>query len=194
MAIHPFPTDSRFLEDLRKGLLQYARKHYGSSGLDLEDLVQDALLTVYENIQEGKLTELTSSLKTHVIGILKNKANEALRKQATIATVPQQAGQDDDDTLDPVDTGIAQSALERWEEQDAEEEQEQLQTAVREIVANLKEPCKTILWSFYWEDESMKHIAELMHYNTTDVAKSQKSKCMTKVKVAFEETFKRMRS
>ena len=40
----------------------------------------------------------------------------------------------------------------------------------------------------------MKHIAELMHYNTTDVAKSQKSKCMTKVKVAFEETFKRMRS
>ena len=194
MAIHPFPTDSRFLEDLRKGLLQYARKHYGSSGLDLEDLVQDALLTVYENIQGGKLTELTSSLKTHVIGILKNKANEALRKQAAIATVPQQAGQDDDDTLDPVDTGIAQSALERWEEQDAEEEQEQLQTVVREIVANLKEPCKTILWSFYWEDESMKHIAELMNYNTTDVAKSQKSKCMTKVKVAFEETFKRMRS
>lgn len=194
MAIHPFPTDSRFLEDLRKGLLQYARKHYGSSGLDLEDLVQDALLTVYENIQGGKLTELTSSLKTHVIGILKNKANEALRKQAAIATVPQQAGQDDDDTLDPVDTGIAQSALERWEEQDAEEEHEQLQTAVREIVGNLKEPCKTILWSFYWEDESMKHIAELMNYNTTDVAKSQKSKCMTKVKVAFEETFKRMRS
>ena len=194
MAIHPFPTDSRFLEDLRQGLLQYARKHYGSSGLDLEDLVQDALLTVYENIQGGKLTELTSSLKTHVIGILKNKANEALRKQAAIATVPQQAGQDDDDTLDPVDTGIAQSALERWEEQDAEEEQEQLQTAVREIVANLKEPCKTILWSFYWEDESMKHIAELMNYNTTDVAKSQKSKCMTKVKVAFEETIKRMRS
>ena len=194
MAIHPFPTDSRFLEDLRKGLLQYARKHYGSSGLDLEDLVQDALLTVYENVQGGKLTELTSSLKTHVIGILKNKANEALRKQAAIATVPQQAGQDDDDTLDPVDTGIAQSALERWEEQDAEEEHEQLQTAVREIVGNLKEPCKTILWSFYWEDESMKHIAELMNYNTTDVAKSQKSKCMTKVKVAFEETFKRMRS
>ncbi len=194
MAIHPFPTDSRFLEDLRKGLLQYARKHYGSSGLDLEDLVQDALLTVYENIQGGKLTELTSSLKTHVIGILKNKANEALRKQAAIATVPQQAGQDDDDTLDPVDTGIAQSALERWEEQDAEEEHEQLQTAVREIVGNLKEPCKTILWSFYWEDESMKHIAELMNYNTTDVAKSQKSKCMTKVKVAFEETIKRMRS
>ena len=194
MAIHPFPTDSRFLEDLRKGLLQYARKHYGYSGLDLEDLVQDALLTVYENIQEGKLTELTSSLKTHVIGILKNKANEALRKQAAIATVPQQAGQDDDDTLDPVDTGIAQSALERWEEQDAEEEHEQLQTAVREIVGNLKEPCKTILWSFYWEDESMKHIAELMNYNTTDVAKSQKSKCMTKVKVAFEETIKRMRS
>ena len=194
MAIHPFPTDSRFLEDLRKGLLQYARKHYGSSGLDLEDIVQDALLTVYENIQGGKLTELTSSLKTHVIGILKNKANEALRKQAAIATVPQQAGQDDDDTLDPVDTGIAQSALERWEEQDAEEEHEQLQTAVREIVGNLKEPCKTILWSFYWEDESMKHIAELMNYNTTDVAKSQKSKCMTKVKVAFEETIKRMRS
>jgi len=194
MAIHPFPTDSRFLEDLRKGLLQYARKHYGSSGLDLEDLVQDALLTVYENVQGGKLTELTSSLKTHVIGILKNKANEALRKQAAIATVPQQAGQDDDDRLDPVDTGIAQSALERWEEQDAEEEQEQLQTAVREIVGNLKEPCKTILWSFYWEDESMKHIAELMNYNTTDVAKSQKSKCMTKVKVAFEETIKRMRS
>ena len=195
MPIIPFRTDSRFLEDLRLAVLQYARKNYGSSGLYLEDLVQDALLTAYENVHQGKLTELTSSLKTYVIKIFENKANAALRenKKLPILSLPQ-SQDSDDEALDPIDIGIAEKTLKQWEEENAEEEQEQLQTAVREVVGNLKEPCKTILWSFYWEVESMKHIAELMNYNTADVAKTQKSKCMTKVKVAFEESIKRMRS
>ena len=195
MPIIPFRTDSRFLEDLRMAVLQYARKHYDSKALPLEDLTQDALMALFENVNSGKLTVLTSSLTTYVISIFENKAKEALRKNDKLPILSQVPSQnDDDDAPDPVDIGIVQKTLERWEEENAEEEQEQLQMAVREIVGNLKEPCKTILWSFYWEDESMKHIAELMNYNTADVAKTQKSKCMTKVKVAFEESIKRMRS
>ena len=176
-------------------VLQYAHKNYDSKALPLEDLTQDALMALFENVNSGKLTVLTSSLTTYVISIFENKAKEALRKNDKLPILSQVPSQyDDDDAPDPVDIGIVQKTLERWEEEEAEEEQEQLQTVVCEIVGSLKEPCKTILWSFYWEDESMKHIAELMNYNTADVAKTQKSKCMTKVKVAFEESIKRMRS
>lgn len=176
-------------------VLQYARKYYDSKELPLEDLAQDALVALFENVNSGKLTVLTSSLTTYVIRIFENKAKEALREKKKLPALSlPQSQDDDDDTPDPVDIGIVKKTLEQWEEEDDRKEQEQLQMAVREIVGNLKEPCKTILWSFYWEDGNMKRIAELMNYNTTDVAKTQKSKCMTKVKVAFEETFKRMRS
>ena len=194
MPTIPFSTDSRFIEQVCKHVLQYARKHYGSLGLPVEDLVQEALLTVHENVQNGKLTKLTCSLQTYVIGIFRNKFNEALREQKKIATIPQQSGQDDDDGSDLVDMATVQDVLARWMHADEEDEHERLLEAAHDIVVNLQEPCKTILWAFYWEDNSMGEIANILEYNNARVATTQKSRCMTKVKTALEETFKRLKS
>lgn len=194
MPIIPFPTDSKFLTEIREGVLQYARKHYDASVLPLEDLIQEALLTTFDNVQEGKLTELTSSLTTYVISILKNKANEALRKKEKFADRPPQQGQNADDALDPIDFATAKEALDQWMGLDDEDKRKQLQDAVHDIVVNMKEPCKTILWAFYWEGMNMKGIADRMDYNNADVVKSQSSRCKTKVKTAMEEIFKQLRS
>ena len=190
----PFTTDSRFLEDVRTAVLQEARKRYGSSGLSPEDLTQEALLVTFDKVHNGSLTRLTSSLKTYVIGVLKKKGFEAQRDQSKFAFVPDQLGQRSDDVIDPVDIGTVQDAIDRWLDKDCVEEQDELQSAVYDIVTNMADPCRTILWAYYWEGNSMREIATMMDYNNADVAKSQKSRCMTKVKTAMEEIFNNMRS
>lgn len=190
----PFKTDRRFLEDVRLAVLQEARKRFGSSKLSPEDLTQEAMLVTFEKVHDGTLTRLTSSLKTYVIGVLKKKGLEAQRDKAKFATISNQSGQSNDDVIDPVDIGTAQEAIDRWLNIDSTEEQGELQSAVYDIVTNMTEPCKTILWAYYWEGNNMTEIAATMSYNNARVATTQKSRCMTKVKTAMEEFLKNMRS
>ena len=194
MVPAPLTIDKSFLEDVRVAVLQEARKRFGSSGLSPEDLTQEALLVTFEKVHNGTLTRLTSSLKTYVIGVLKKKGQEAQRAKSKFASIPNQPKQSSDDVIDPVDIGTAQNAINRWLNKDSVEEQNELQSAVYDIVTNMADPCKTILWAYYWEGKSMVEIAEENGYTGKDVAKSQKSRCMTKVKVAMTEIRNKLRS
>ncbi len=193
MAIVPF-TDNKFLGKVRGAVLQYARQHYGKSGLSPEDLTQEALTRVFEKIKSGKLKRLTCNFKTYVINVLKNVAREQQREASHLAgtNLPANEG-DDDDVLTPIDLGIAQEAIKRWLANDTEQEHAELQQAAHDIVVNMDDPCKTILWSFYWDGKSMNEIAEIMDYNSDKVAKSQKSRCMSKVKLALVDICNRMK-
>ena len=194
MAEVPFSIDSRFLEEVSTAVLQEARKRYGSSRLSPEDLTQEALLVTFEKVHNGTLTRLTSSLKTYVIGVLKKKGLEAQRDKSKFASFSNQPRQSSDDVIDPVDIGTAQNAIDRWLNKDSAEEHDELQNAVYDIITNMAEPCKTILWAYYWEGNNMREIAATMNYNNARVATTQKSRCMTKVKTAMEEFLKNMRS
>ena len=190
----PFTIDSRFLEDVRTAVLQEARKRFGSSRLSPEDLTQEALLVTFEKVHNGTLTRLTSSLKTYVIGVLKKKGLEAQRDKSKFASIPNLPKQSSDDVIDPVDIGTAQNAIDRWLNKDSVEEQDELQSAIYDIVTNMADPCKTILWAYYWEGNSMREIATMMNYANARVATTKKSRCMTKVKTAMDEIFNNMRS
>lgn len=193
MAIVPF-TDNKFLGKVREAVLQYARKHYGNSDLSPEDLTQEALTRVFEKIKSGKLKHITCNFKTYVINVLKNVAREQQRDASHLTGTNLPTGEDDDDNvLTPVDLGIAQEAIKRWLADDTEQEHEELQQAAHDIVVNMDDPCKTILWSYYWGGNNMKEIAEKMKYKNTDVAKSKKSHCLSKVKIKLAETFNRMK-
>ena len=190
----PFTIDSRFLEDVRTAVLQEARKRFGSSGLSPEDLTQEAMLVTFEKVHNGTLTRLTSSLKTYVIGVLKKKGLEAQRDKSKFASIPNLPKQSSDDVIDPVDIGTVQNAIDRWLNKDSVEEQDELQSAVYDIVTNMADPCKTILWAYYWEGNSMREIATMMNYANARVATTQKSRCMTKVKEAMTEIRNKLRS
>lgn len=192
MDIVPF-TDNRFLGKVREAVLKYACKHYGNSDLSPEDLTQEALTRVFEKIKSGNLKHITCNFKTYVINVLKNVAREMQREASHFAGTNIPTDDDDDNALTPVDLGIAQEAIRRWLIKDTDQEHEELLEAAHDIVANMEEPCKTILWSYYWGGNNMKEIAEKLKYNNADVAKSQKSRCLSKVKIKLAETFNRMK-
>lgn len=185
----PFTTDNKFLTELREAVLRFAHKRYGASGLSAEDLTQEALTRTFDNVRRGRLTTLTSSLKTYVINILKNVAREQLRDRDHYNGG--NAPQDDDDDLPPVDMGMAQEAIDHWMEQESNDERDELQNAVYDIVTKMNDPCKSVLWSYYWEGMSMREIADMMGYSNARVATSQKSRCMNKVKEVMEDFLKK---
>ena len=56
------------------------------------------------------------------------------------------------------------------------------ESIIRQAVNAMTEPCNSILTLYYWDDKSMKEIADLKDYSNADSAKSQKNKCMSKLK------------
>lgn len=194
MATIPFLTESNFLQEVRETVFHFTRSYCGSwaSTDECEDLTQEALLVLFEKIHSGEEIVLTSNLATFTNGIMKNLAKKRANKKSKQPTTIQEYG--DEDAIDPIDMSVAQQSIKRWLETDLGEEQEQLITEVRNLVENMTDPCKTILWAFYWEGKSMSEIANENGYTGKDVAKSQKSRCMTKVKTAMDDIYKQMRS
>ena len=58
---------------------------------------------------------------------------------------------------------------------------EQLDTALEQI----GEPCRSILKAYYHHDKSMQEIASDFGYTNPDNAKTQKYKCLTRLKKIF---------
>ena len=61
---------------------------------------------------------------------------------------------------------------------------------IKEVVDNMGEPCAPLLMSFYWEKKSWAIIAEELEYSGADSAKTQKSKCMGKLKALVTNRMK----
>jgi RNA polymerase sigma-70 factor (ECF subfamily) len=127
------------------------------------DIYQEAVMIVYEKVASRKLTVLESSLKTYLFAVSKNLILKMLRRRE-----------------------ITQAALAERDKlalhDDSEELAELRREKVRTIVANLPDPCKSILQMYYYQQLSMRLIAEQLGYKSEDVAKVQKNRCMKSLK------------
>ena len=115
-------------------------------------------------MKAGKTTNLQSSLKTYLFGIAQNLILKVHRKEE-------------------VNSRHETRLSEHWIFQSQPMESlDHLLNKTAGIIRQLKEPCRSIIRSFYMESMSLSEIAEQMNYNSTDVVKSQKSRCLKKMK------------
>lgn len=136
----------------------------------LADVYQEAIIRFWENIQRGKFTldNLTSNLAGYLFGIGENVLREQFRKMKEqhledLLRLPE----------DPTDYIFEFELAER-------------NRAIRETVNNLDKPCAPLLLQFYWEGYSMDEIAINLGYSNANSAKTQKNKCMNKLKALFK--------
>jgi len=159
--------------------LAFARNNYGMERYEAEDAYQDALFAVYQNIRDGKLTNLTVTFKTYLFSIGKNKIVDNFRKtqnEIELERFPD-VFSDDDQMFNSI-------------YYEAESIDEKKQMLVYRSVTQMGDPCKTILYSFYYEEKSMNDIAKSFNYSSSDVAKQQKARCMKKITAIINERFK----
>lgn len=160
-------------EDNRALFLNFAKK-YALDDEDVLDVYQDAYVALYENIQNGTFTELRSSISTYLISIGKYKMMERLRRNGK---------QNRNELL-----------LNRLEDVDSEIEQfdivhNQLSTEqklLKKYFEKLGEKCKEILTLFYYKRYNIKEIMVAGNYNSENVVKSQKSRCLKTLKEAIK--------
>lgn len=67
------------------------------------------------------------------------------------------------------------------------QEKDERVEAIKEAFTQMQEPCHTLLTLFYYQRLPMNEVAAQLNYKNPDVAKSQKSRCMKKLKALVKQ-------
>jgi len=135
--------------------------------VECEDIYQDAILVFRGNIVSNRLIELNSSVKTYLFAVAKNIA----LKRKNISTRQLSDSLLENDPVNPVAEMVDQII--------ACSERQKLITA---MIEKLKEPNRSILKMYYYQNLSMREIAEKLNYKNDKVVKAQKVRCMNELK------------
>ncbi len=148
-------------------VLQFILNNNGEQE-DAKDVYQEAIIILYNKIKGGDF-ELSSKLKTYIYSVCRRIWLKKLSKESKKAV----------NVTDFEDIEAVETDLERHEEKDKQFEK------MQEALLHLGEPCKTIIQDFYIHNLSMQDISEKFGYTNTDNAKTQKYKCLQRLKKLF---------
>lgn len=146
----------------------------GGAASDADDIFQEAMVVLFSKAQDERF-RLTCSVGTYLFAISKHLWYKKLQRQARgPVSLPVHTTDDD------ADDGIAyEDDISAHQEREAH--YEQLNTAMDQ----LGEPCRSLLKAFYHHDKSMQEIAADFGYTNPDNAKTQKYKCLTRLRKLF---------
>ena len=162
----------------RKAIDYIYKRHYkyisnwivknGGDEHDVEDICQESLIVLYEKSKSEEF-RLTCRVSTYLFAIAKNLWYKKTQQNATIIT------EEDQDSL----TGNYQDDIKAQHEREVH--YEQLDAAI----VQLGEPCSSLIKAFYYGNKSMQNIAADFGYTNADNAKTQKYKCLARLKKIF---------
>ena len=132
------------------------------------EIYQQTILIFYENIVNGRLTELKSNIRTYLFAIGKNKVNELRRHQTRNSSFQ-------DYHANMADEGIEEK-----------KKKEGMISLSRKCLELLGDPCRKLLELYYYHRKNMQQIAEEMGYKNENSTKNQKYKCLEKLRVMFK--------
>lgn len=148
-------------------VLQLIINNNGSAD-DAKDVYQEAIIVLYNKVKSGNF-ELSSKLKTFLYSVCRKLWLKRLNQMSRY-------GGDIKDFQDhlPVE-----------EESDLHSERELEFSKMEGALKLIGEPCKTIIEDFYIHNLSMQDICERFGYTNADNAKTQKYKCLQRLKKLF---------
>jgi len=144
----------------------------GGTASDAADIYQEAMVILYEKAQIEEF-RLTCKIGTYLFAIGKNLWYKRVQKiQSQPGALPQNAGHDGVDWAYVDDIKV---------HHEREQHYEQLGNALDQI----GEPCSSLLKAFYQQDKSMLEIAADFGYTNPENAKTQKYKCLGRLRKIF---------
>ncbi|WP_276165528.1 RNA polymerase sigma factor [Zobellia alginiliquefaciens] len=168
------------LEDLRKGsdillkkvyesnrmkFLNYARR-YNLSEEENIDVYQDAYIIFYDNVISGKLESLTSSISTYLFSIGKYLIFERMRKNKKVVS----------GSYDLSQVGETEVEVQTFDMEAPNLTAEQV--LLKKHFSGLGAKCQQLLTLFYYRGYTIQEIMDAENYNSENVVKAAKSRCM----------------
>ncbi|MEM9928696.1 MAG: sigma-70 family RNA polymerase sigma factor [Bacteroidota bacterium] len=150
-------------EAYRQDFVHFARG-YGLGNERAVDIWQDTIIAFYENATGGKITELSSSLKTYLFSIGKYALIDEHRRQRRQASFSPH-GQELVEILPD----------QRFQPSEPDE-------ALDLAISKLGEKCRQLLTYFYYDNFAVDAIANRMGYANENTVSAHKSRCMKKLR------------
>ncbi|HEX7845597.1 MAG TPA: sigma-70 family RNA polymerase sigma factor [Chitinophagaceae bacterium] len=140
---------------------------------DAKDVFQEAMIVLYEKVRSGNF-ELNCQIKTYVYSVCRRlwlkKLQQLSRYSGEIGNI--------DETV-PVEDDIGEHDKRNTEFE-----------MMDKAIGSLGEPCKSLLEAFYLQKRNMQEIAASFGYTNADNAKTQKYKCLMRLKKIFFSHYK----
>lgn len=150
--------------------LQLVLRNNGNED-DAKDVFQESVIVLYNKVKSGNF-ELNSKLNTFLYSVCRRLWLKRLKQQS------RNAG-----NINDFEEFISvEEDLDRFEDQDLKFKQ------MNAALSLLGEPCRTIIDDFYMKNRSMQDICDKFGYTNTDNAKTQKYKCLQRLKKLFFQT------
>lgn len=160
----------------RNQFISYSVKRFPVDFEVLREIYQDVIMAFYNNILEGRLVILTSSLKSYLFEIGKHMIYKHLRQK----NIP---------------IKYSDSVIERFsyipDTRPETNEEDEISIFLRSEISKLGEKCFRILKMFYFEKQNMEQIAAALNFSNVDSAKTQKYKCFERLREAVKSKYSR---
>ena len=135
---------------------------------DAKDVFQEGVIVLYNKVKTGEF-ELTSKLKTYIYSVCRRIWLKKLSRANNKIT----------ELKDVHDFLPVENDLEMHETRDLQFNK------MEESMLMLGEPCQTIIRDFYMQNKSMQEICDKFGYTNPENAKTQKYKCLQRLKKLF---------
>ncbi len=140
---------------------------------DARDIFQEAMIVLFEKSRSGSF-ELCSQLKTYIYSVCRRLWLKRLNQRNKYS------GQ-----LDNIEDAVfVEEDIEVYEKRDTDF------TLMENAMSKIGEPCKSLLEAYYIQKKHMQQIATDFGYTNADNAKTQKYKCLMRLKKLFFAQYK----
>ena len=140
---------------------------------DAKDIFQEAMIILF---QKAKLDSfvLTCQVKTYLYSVCRRLWLKKLQRENRYNHL----------------TDLIKGTVSVEDEIEAHEKLNAEMTLMEKALSKIGEPCKGILEAFYIQRKTMPEIAEAFEYTNADNAKTQKYKCLIRLKKIFFSQYK----
>nr|WKN39606.1 sigma-70 family RNA polymerase sigma factor [Tunicatimonas sp. TK19036] len=151
-------------------IANYIRSNSGNDE-DAEDFFQEAIVVFINIVRKGNFRG-ESSIKTFLYSIARNLWRNELKRQNRALTRETNYYEQSEKEERDIQMSIGEN---------------ELKNQLIQLLEKLGDNCKKILLLFYYENLPMKEIFQHMGYETEQVARNMKYRCMNKLKEMLDE-------
>lgn len=170
-------NDRKSVEEIYKqhyNLIQALIINNSGSMDDAKDVFQETMVVLFEKARSGNF-ELNCQIKTYLYAVAKRLWLKRLQQANRFA-----------ESIDNNDEISVSEDLSEHEQKNAEYDM------MHQSINSLGEPCRSLLQAFYFKKKNMQEIAESFGYTNAENAKTQKYKCLMRLKKIFFSHYKKM--
>lgn len=140
---------------------------------DAKDIFQEAMIVLYEKARSGSF-ELNCQIKTYLYSVSRRLWLKRLQQSSRYSG----------------DIGHAEAVVPVEDDIEEHTRRDQEFEMMNKAISSLGEPCKSLLEAFYLQKKNMQEIAAGFGYTNAENAKTQKYKCLIRLKKIFFTHYK----